>query len=80
MINQYQSNNDKVFIKQYYDKKMKIVAIFTIFEANNIGAYLQAYSLMTVVKRMGIEDVYIGKNIQVGHGSHNSSIFAKLIK
>lgn len=60
--------------------KIKTVAIFTIFEANNIGAYLQAYSLMTVVKRMGIENVYIGKNIQVGYGSHNSSIFAKVIK
>ena len=43
--------------------KIKTVAIFTIFEANNIGAYLQAYSLMTVVKRMGIENVYIGKGM-----------------
>lgn len=60
--------------------KMKIVTIFTIFEANNIGAYLQAYSLMTVVKRMGIEKVYIGKNVQVGYGAHNSSILAKVIK
>ena len=57
--------------------KIKTVAIFTIFEANNIGAYLQAYSLMTVVKRMGIENVYIGKNIQIGYGAHNSSILAK---
>ena len=41
---------------------------------------MQAYSLMTVVKRMGIENVYIGKNVQVGVGAHSSSILAKVIK
>lgn len=56
------------------------VAIFTIFEANNIGAYLQAYSLMTVVKRMGATNVFIGKNIQVGVKAHSSPIFAKVLR
>ena len=57
---------------------MKTIAIFTIFEANNIGAYLQAYSLMTVVKRMGIEHVYVGKNGQIV--AKGPSIFAKAIR
>lgn len=56
------------------------VAIFTIFEANTIGAYLQAYSLMTVVKRMGATNVFIGKNIQVGVKAHSSPIFAKVLQ
>lgn len=55
-----------------------LVAIFTIHEANNIGAYLQAHSLLTVVKQIGVESVYIGKKVQTD--VHNSSIIAKVMK
>lgn len=54
------------------------ITIFTIFEANNIGAYLQTYCLMTVVKRMGVEKVYIGRNAQIA--TQGSSRLAKVMK
>lgn len=36
---------------------MSKCVIFTLHGANNIGAFLQAYSLMTVIKRLGVDHV-----------------------
>lgn len=56
---------------------MKSCVIFTLQGANNIGAFLQAYGLMTVLKRLEI-DVKFG--IYPNDKTEKSNLLAKVIR
>lgn len=58
---------------------MKRCVIFTLHGANNIGAFLQAYSLMTVIKRLGVDEVVFA-TYPSQSSTERSNLFEKVMR
>lgn len=58
---------------------MKRCVIFTLHGANNIGAFLQAYSMMTVIKRLGVDEVAFA-TYPSQSSTERSNLFEKVMR